>query len=156
MGVAGTTNIMKVHLVGHILVSGRGLDSINATANVCVATSYEELKKSFCDGDIVVTNNVTKNMIPILKKSAGIISEEVGVAKPDARIFDYALAQAGNPPRSRVLMVGDTAESDIRGGVNAGLATCWFNPHQRELPADLRPDWTVTSLSELEQLLCKQ
>ncbi len=73
MGVAGTTNIMKVHLVGHILVSGRGLDSINATANVCVATSYEELKKSFCDGDIVVTNNVTKNMIPILKKSAGII-----------------------------------------------------------------------------------
>ena len=70
MGVAGTTNIMKVHLVGHILVSGRGLDSINATANVCVATSYEELKNSFCDGDIVVTNNVTKNMIPILKKSA--------------------------------------------------------------------------------------
>ena len=84
-----------------------------------------------------------------------IISEEVGVAKPDARIFDYALAQAGNPDRSRVLMVGDTAESDIRGGVNAGLATCWFNPHQRELPADLRADWTVTSLSELEQLLCK-
>ena len=40
-----TTNIMKVHLVGHILVSGRGLDSINATANVCVATSYEELKR---------------------------------------------------------------------------------------------------------------
>ncbi len=38
-----------------------------------------------------------------------IISEQVGVAKPDARIFDYALAQAGNPPRSRVLMVGDTA-----------------------------------------------
>ena len=79
----------------------------------------------------------------------------LGVAKPDARIFDYALAQAGNPDRSRVLMVGDTAESDIRGGVNAGLATCWFNPHQRELPADLRADWTVTSLSELEQLLCK-
>ncbi len=52
-----------------------------------------------------------------------IISEEVGVAKPDARIFDYALAQAGNPSRDRVLMVGDTAESDIRGGVNAGLAT---------------------------------
>ena len=77
------------------------------------------------------------------------------MAKPDARIFDYALAQAGNPDRSRVLMVGDTAESDIRGGVNAGLATCWFNPHQRELPADLRADWTVTSLSELEQLLCK-
>jgi 5'-nucleotidase len=63
-----------------------------------------------------------------------VISEEVGVAKPDPRIFDYALAQAGNPDRSRVLMVGDTAESDIRGGVNAGLATCWLNAHQRVLP----------------------
>lgn len=63
-----------------------------------------------------------------------IISEEVGVAKPDARIFDYALAQAGNPDRARVLMVGDTAESDIRGGVNAGLATCWFNPINASCP----------------------
>ena len=90
MGVAGTTNIMKVHLVGHILVSGRGLDAINATANVCVATSYEELKKNFCDGDIVVTNNVTKNMIPILKKSSGIISEEVGEAN-NASVLAVAL-----------------------------------------------------------------
>jgi len=84
-----------------------------------------------------------------------IISEQVGVAKPDARIFDYALAQAGNPDRSRVLMVGDTAESDIRGGINAGLSTCWLNAHHHVLPEDLHPTWTVTSLSELEQLLCK-
>ena len=84
-----------------------------------------------------------------------VISEEVGVAKPDPRIFDYALEQAGSPDRSRVLMVGDTAESDILGGINAGLSTCWLNAHQQTLPVDLQPDWTVTSLSELEQLLCK-
>ncbi|MFP5597601.1 pyrimidine 5'-nucleotidase [Kluyvera sp. 142486] len=85
-----------------------------------------------------------------------IISEEVGVAKPDRRIFDYALEQAGNPDRSRVLMVGDTAESDIRGGMNAEWATCWLNAHQRLLPEGITPDWTVTSLHELELLLCKQ
>ncbi|MGU9867553.1 pyrimidine 5'-nucleotidase [Kluyvera ascorbata] len=85
-----------------------------------------------------------------------IISEEVGVAKPDRRIFDYALEQAGNPDRSRVLMVGDTAESDIRGGINAEWATCWLNAHQRPLPEGITPDWTVTSLPELELLLCKQ
>ena len=85
-----------------------------------------------------------------------IISEEVGVAKPDRRIFDYALDQAGNPDRSRVLMVGDTAESDIRGGMNAEWATCWLNAHQRPLPEGITPDWTVTSLHELELLLCKQ
>ncbi len=85
-----------------------------------------------------------------------IISEEVGVAKPDRQIFDYALEQAGHPDPSRVLMVGDTAESDIRGGMNAGWATCWLNAHQRALPEGITPDWTVTSLPELERLLCKQ
>ncbi|MCO4164909.1 pyrimidine 5'-nucleotidase [Citrobacter youngae] len=84
-----------------------------------------------------------------------VISEQVGVAKPDPRIFDHALEQAGNPDRSRVLMVGDTAESDILGGINAGLSTCWLNTHHREQPAGIQPTWTVTSLSELEQLLCK-
>ena len=84
-----------------------------------------------------------------------VISEEVGVAKPDPRIFDYALEQAGSPDRSRVLMVGDTAESDILGGINAGLSTCWLNAHHREQPAGIEPTWTVASLSELEQLLCK-
>lgn len=84
-----------------------------------------------------------------------IISEQVGVAKPHPRIFDYALAQAGNPPRDRVLMVGDTAESDILGGINAGLSTCWLNASARALPEGIAPDWTVTSLGELEQLLCK-
>ncbi|HAT7525355.1 MAG: pyrimidine 5'-nucleotidase [Citrobacter koseri] len=84
-----------------------------------------------------------------------VISEEVGVAKPDPRIFDYALEQAGSPDRSRVLMVGDTAESDVLGGINAGLSTCWLNAHHREQPAGIEPTWTVASLSELEQLLCK-
>lgn len=84
-----------------------------------------------------------------------IISEEVGVAKPDRRIFDYALEQAGNPDRSRVMMVGDNASSDVLGGINAGLATCWLNAHQQELPAGISPTWTVTTLAELEQRLCK-
>lgn len=82
-----------------------------------------------------------------------VISEQIGVAKPHPSIFDYALEQAGNPARSRVLMVGDTAESDILGGMNAGLSTCWLNAHQRTLPDGVEPTWTVTSLGELEQLL---
>ena len=83
------------------------------------------------------------------------ISEQVGVAKPDARIFDYAFEKMGNPPRSRVLMVGDTPESDILGGINAGLATCWLSSSGRTLPPEIIPTWQVASLSELEQLLCK-
>ncbi|TWD44156.1 pyrimidine 5'-nucleotidase [Pantoea sp. SJZ147] len=85
--------------------------------------------------------------------SALVVSEEVGVPKPDARIFDYALTQMGNPQRNRVLMVGDTPESDILGGMNAGLKTCWIDHGTRPLPEPIKPDWRVTSLTELEALL---
>lgn len=61
------------------------------------------------------------------------------MAKPAPQIFDYALAQAGNPDRSNVLMVGDTAESDILGGMNAGLSTVWLNAHNRTLPEGIKP-----------------
>lgn len=84
-----------------------------------------------------------------------VISEQVGVAKPDARIFDYALDKMGIHDRSRAMMVGDTPESDILGGINAGLATCWVNTHQRPQPDGIVPTWEVASLSELEQRLCK-
>jgi 5'-nucleotidase len=83
-----------------------------------------------------------------------VISEQVGVAKPDRKIFDYTFEQMGQPPRDRVLMVGDTAESDILGGINAGIATCWLNAHGRSLPEGIMPTWEVTTLSELERLLC--
>ena len=119
MGVAGTTNIMKVHLVGHILASGKGLDSLNTTANVCVATNYEQLEKNFCDGDIVVTNNITKDMIPILKKAAGIISEETGEAV-NATVLAAALdipvivAAAGS---TKILKSGTTITMDVKCGL---------------------------------------
>lgn len=90
IGVAGTTNIMKVHLVGHILVSGIGISNSNATANVCVAKNAETLAAEFKDGDIVVTDNITNDMIPVLKNASGIITEEPGEAR-NARILAMAL-----------------------------------------------------------------
>ena len=78
MGISGTTNIMKVHLVGRILVTGKGMTKLHKTANVCVATDAQMLAKTFEEGDILVTNEVTMDMIPILKKASGIVSEEKG------------------------------------------------------------------------------
>lgn len=119
MGVAGTTNIMKVHLVGHILVSGNGLNHLSTTANVCVATSCEELKHNFSDGDIVVTNNITKDMISVMKKSSGIISEEQGEAN-NAGVLAQALdipvivAAAG---ATKILKSGTTITMDAKHGL---------------------------------------
>ncbi len=75
MGISGTTNIMKVHLVGHVLVNGVGLGSHYATSNVCVATTTAEIFDYFEDGDILVTDTITKEMVPLIKKASGIVCE---------------------------------------------------------------------------------
>lgn len=118
MGVAGTTNIMKVHLVGHILVSGTGLTNLHQTANVCVANTVEELNEWFADGDIVVTREVTKNMVPILKKASGIISEEMGEAN-NAGVLAMALdipVITGAVGATKTLKTGTTVTMDAGNG----------------------------------------
>ncbi|SMY35097.1 pyrimidine 5'-nucleotidase [Photobacterium andalusiense] len=82
-----------------------------------------------------------------------IISEQVGVAKPDIKIFDYACHQMGEPQRQQVLMVGDNPYSDILGGINAGMDTCWLNCDHKSQPVGINPTYTVTALSELQALL---
>lgn len=64
------------------------------------------------------------------------ISDEVGIAKPDRRIIDLTLRALGDPPRSEVLMIGDSLSSDIQGGINAGIDTCWLSFNRAEAPAD--------------------
>ena len=83
-----------------------------------------------------------------------VISEQIGKAKPDVRIFEHALALMGQPDKSRVLMVGDNLHSDILGGQNAGIKTCWLNHHQAEIEPGILPDHQVQQLAELEVLLC--
>ena len=50
-------------------------------------------------------------------------------------------------------MVGDSLTSDIRGGLNAGLHTIWFNPHGKSLRPGISPEHTICQLSELSSLL---
>lgn len=137
---------------------------LNAMAEICVplpgaVSLLNALKDKVKIG--IITNGFTALQQIRLERTGLrdyfdllVISEQVGVAKPDRKIFDYTFEQMGQPPRDRVLMVGDTAESDILGGINAGIATCWLNAHGRSLPEGIMPTWEVTTLSELEQLLC--
>ena len=81
-----------------------------------------------------------------------VISEQVGIAKPNKAIFDHTLDLMGNPSREKVLMVGDNPDSDILGGINSGLHTCWFNRENKEEPKGIKPHYQVSSLRELEEL----
>jgi HAD superfamily hydrolase (TIGR01549 family) len=81
------------------------------------------------------------------------ISSELGSAKPAPAIFEFALAGLGAPARATALMVGDSLTSDIRGGRNAGIATCWYNPHRRPCDQDGLVDHEIATLDALLDVL---
>lgn len=82
-----------------------------------------------------------------------VISELVGCAKPDSRIFAHTLSLFGNPDKAKVLMVGDTAASDILGANQFGIDSCWLQHEGSTCPEHIHPTYTVNALSELETLL---
>ena len=81
------------------------------------------------------------------------ISEEVGFNKPDRRFFDGCFAAVPGFDPAAALMVGDSLTSDIRGGRDAGLRTCWFDPKGRPSRPDIVPDHRITALAQLPALL---
>lgn len=81
------------------------------------------------------------------------ISGEVGVDKPDKLFFDRCFAQIPGIDPAKTLMVGDSLTSDILGGKNAGLTTCWINPQHKQARPDIVPDYEIESLTQLEALL---
>lgn len=80
------------------------------------------------------------------------ISEEVGAEKPNKDFFDAVFARIGMYAPEEVLIVGDSLTSDIRGGVNAGIKTCWFNPKGVENTSDLKPDYEIRDIGEVLKL----
>ena len=101
---------------------------------------------------VILTNGIT----PIQKSrmarspvqnwiSRMVISQEVGVSKPDPRIFEIAM---GNTPREKVLMIGDGLQSDVRGANNAGVDVCWFNPLKKPLPNDLHTEYEIHDIRD--------
>lgn len=81
------------------------------------------------------------------------VSEKLDSEKPNRKIFDTALRALGVENREHVLMVGDSLSSDIQGGVNAGLDTCWFNPNHAENPGKVCPTYEIATLEELYPLV---
>jgi len=106
----------------------------------------------------LVSNGVARVQRARLARIAGffdaiLISEEIGVAKPDRRFFDLAVERLGLP-RDRLLCVGDSPSSDIRGGRLAGLATCWYAyPPRPYPPEEPPPDYRIDDLRRLRALV---
>lgn len=81
------------------------------------------------------------------------ISEFIGFDKPSKEFFNACFAIISDFEPSESIIVGDSLSSDIRGGINAGIKTCWYNPNRKPQSAETVPDFEIHSLSELPALL---
>ena len=81
------------------------------------------------------------------------VSDEIGIQKPDAGIFEYAMKEAGHTDKATTLVIGDSLSSDIQGGNGFGIDTCWFNPKGKSAEGGITPTYEIRSLNELPALL---
>ena len=110
-------------------------------------------------GQYVVSNGTVAAQTKKLSRSGigelvdGIfLSEELGVGKPNAGFFLKVFEKIQPEDLSEVLIVGDSLTSDIQGGMNAGIRTCWYNPDGRPLPEGYRADLIISDLHELAEM----
>lgn len=90
-----------------------------------------------------------------LKKyfSGIFISEVLSLSKPDKRFYDYIVDNIEEKDRKKMLVIGDSLTSDIQGGINSGIDTCWYNPHNKTAPDKMNITYTVKNFDELLKIL---
>ncbi|AHG74016.1 HAD superfamily haloacid dehalogenase hydrolase [Mannheimia sp. USDA-ARS-USMARC-1261] len=82
-----------------------------------------------------------------------VISEQIGAAKPDRQVFDYAFALMDEFDRTKVLMVGDTLASDILGGNNSGIDTCWLNTLNLKNETNIKPTYEINTINQIIEIV---
>ena len=108
----------------------------------------------------IVTNGIANTQRRRLTK-AGIlpyftdifVSETVGHQKPKKEYFDYVLSHIEEKDISKVLLVGDSLTSDIKGAVNAGITCAWFRRNKATDYSDYSPDFIIDSIDDINNLL---
>ncbi|WP_425448393.1 pyruvate kinase [Dethiothermospora halolimnae] len=125
VGVSGSTNLIKVHIVGEVLIKGTGIGEKSATGRTCKASDAEELEIKFKKGDILVTIATDRDMVPYMEKASAIITEQGGLTS-HAAIVGLSLGKpviVGAKDAMDELKDGETITVDsIRGLVYKGEA----------------------------------
>lgn len=107
-----------------------------------------------------VTNGAYSVQTLRLKKSGlaelmngAFISDSVGAEKPSKEFFNYVLNRIEPCKKEEILIIGDSLSSDMKGGNNAGIKTCWYNPENRKNGSGVHIDYEIQSLDEAYEIL---
>ena len=105
------------------------------------------------NGTVVAqTKKLTRSGLGALMDGV-FLSEQLGAEKPKKKFFDQVFAAIGPVEKGETMIVGDSLTSDIRGGDNAGIVTCWYNPEGIKAPEGYRIDHEIRDLHEVYGLL---
>lgn len=81
------------------------------------------------------------------------ISDLIGVNKPNVEFFDYVFKRIEKVSKDEIIIIGDSLNSDMQGGINAGIKTCWYNKDKQENHLNLPIDYQICSLQEILKIL---
>ena len=119
LGISGTTNLTKAHVVGDVLVMGEGVTEKSATAPLCVARTPEEAVRSFANGEILVIPETDNSLMRILRAASGIITEKAG-KDSHAAVVGLSLdipVIVGAENATQILKSGTTVTIDAEKGI---------------------------------------
>lgn len=132
---------------------GKGHDRIAHALELCQALENKYAM-------YIVTNGVAATQYPRLRDSTLgqyfkkiFVSEEIGYQKPNSKFFEYCFAQIETLDKDKTLMIGDSLSSDMVGGYQAGIKTCWFNPEKVKNTKQIPIDYEIEDLRALYAIL---
>ena len=119
LGVSGTSNLIKVHVIGDIIANGTGVGNKSVSAKVVVGSTKEELEGKFEDGDIIVAKYTDKDINEFMERSSGVIAENGGLTSHTAVVAIHFGIPAilGVKNITNLLEGGDTITLDPLGGI---------------------------------------
>lgn len=124
LGISGTTNMMKVHIVGDILITGTGVNELDVCAPLCVCDNEDEARATLKKGEILVIPKTSNSILELLKDCAGIITEQDGL-NSHAAIVGMALGKpviVGAKGAVDILRSGTTVMLDAERGIVCNMA----------------------------------
>ncbi len=119
IGISGTTNLMKVHVVGDVLVKGTGITDKQVAAPICVARNAEDARRNFVSGEILVMEETNNELMQILRSAGGIVVEKSG-ENSHAAVVGLSLdipVIVGAENATKILKSGTTVKLDAAKGI---------------------------------------
>ncbi len=142
-------------------INERYLSYLSEGGNL-LAGAKEIINELHCDGyDLYIVTNGIENTQRRRLTKAGIlpcfteifVSETIGHQKPKKEYFDYVLTHIGEKDKSKVLLIGDSLTSDIKGALNAGITCAWLRRSPATDSGELKPDYIIDDISQVRDLL---